>query len=84
LPVANALRELLEVLERQKLPHDYRIEQVSAAMRRLGFRESIRGSHYKWTRDDVEEPIVIAHRGGKVPEAGMKDLKALFNRLGLM
>lgn len=80
--MGNTLKELLEVLDREKLPHDYPIAKVSAAMQKLGFTETIRGSHYKW-RKSGSHPVVISHRGNKVPEAGMRDLRALVKRLGL-
>jgi predicted RNA binding protein YcfA (HicA-like mRNA interferase family) len=81
--MANALKELLEVLGREKLPHDYPIRKVSTAMKSLGYAETIRGSHYKW-RKPGEHPVVISEWEKKVPQDAMKDLKVRFKRLGLL
>lgn len=41
-------------------------EQTRTLLKRLGFRESIRGSHHKFFREDVEELINLQKvEGGK-------------------
>lgn len=81
--MANALEELLEVLRRQHLPNDYPFPKVSHALKRLGFSETIQSSHHKFRKRGCS-PLVIKNDGGKTPRAAMRDLKALFTRLGLL
>lgn len=81
--MANALKALLKALNAPRLPKDYPVRSVSAALTMLGFTESVSGSHYVWRKPGVD-PIVVSVHDGKVPEAAMRDLRALMTKLGLL
>ena len=81
--MANALKALLKALDAPRLPRDYPVRSVSAALSMLGFTETINGSHYVWRKSGYD-PLVVAVHEGKVPIAAMRDLRALMTKLGLL
>ena len=80
--MANALNALLKVLRAERLPTDYPVNKVDAALTRLGYTLKVTGSHHVW-RQPGHTRIVITVHDGKVPEAALKELRALLTKLGL-
>lgn len=81
--MANALDALLKVLRAERLPKDYPVSKVSAALTRMGYTETVTGSHYQWRQPGYTR-IVIKVQDKKVPEPALKDLRALMTELGLL
>lgn len=50
-------------------------DEMCNLMRSLGFQERIRGSHYIYTKDGMEEILNIQSKGGKAKPYQVKQLR---------
>lgn len=49
----------------------------------FGFHERVRGDHYIYKRNDIQERIVIQPKGNKAKAYQVKQMRNLFKRYGL-
>jgi hypothetical protein len=53
-------------------------------LRRLNFEEGIKGSHHKFSRDDIDEPINLQEvEGGKCKAYQVKQLREIARKYNL-
>jgi predicted RNA binding protein YcfA (HicA-like mRNA interferase family) len=63
--------------------HNIQFSELCQLLKKLGFEERIRGDHYIFTKDNVEEIINIQPKGGKAKGYQVKQIRNLIVKYGL-
>lgn len=89
-PFYETLNRLLEgngfdgfELAAQLLHANIRFAELRRLLLRLGFDERIRGSHYIFTRDDIEEQVNLQDRRGAAKAYQVKQVRQIIRKYGL-
>lgn len=76
-------RKLLERILGGRSDANIPFDQTRTLLRAFGFSESIRGSHHKFVREDVEELINLQEVGGKCKPYQVRQMREVLLRYNL-
>jgi virulence-associated protein VapD len=79
----SALAKVLARILAAQADANIRFIDVRNLLRRLGFSERIRGSHYIFTRDEVDEIINLQPIAGKAKPYQVRQVRALIRKYEL-